>query len=141
MSETPPKTDLEKEIENQKTEAAEKPKVASIVTTTERSKVHPLKFEVEFDGTVYKEVPIKRCTAKEISEYNDVLRAYINSEANGMSPVPPWIDIPQEVYDAMDDDDNYHLEEAAVDFIPRRLMKFLQTAIDSESISETAEVT
>lgn len=141
MSETPPKNDLEKEIENQKSEAAKKQKVASIVTTTKRSKTHPLKYEVEFNGVVYKEVSIKRCTAKEISEYNDILRAYIDEEAQGMSPVPPWIDIPQEVYDAMDDDDNYDLEEAAADFIPRRLMNLLQTAIDNESMSETAEAT
>lgn len=139
MSETPPKT--EQEVETKKTEAVEEKKVASVVTTAKKTMTYKLKFPVEFDGDTFEEVPIRRCSAREISDYQDSLREFIDNGSVGMSPVPPWLVIPQEVFEAMDDDDNFDLEEASADFIPRRLLDLMQMAIQSASTSETAEAT
>lgn len=89
-----------------------KPK-ATIVSATPRSIQVPLKYPVEFDGKVWDEVMVRRVSGKEVE-------TFVAATINGEAVVPPMIECPLEVFEAMDDDDRLVLEEAAVPFSPRR---------------------
>lgn len=95
------------------TEPAEKP-VPRIVSGLTREKTYTLVWPVEFDGVVYTDIRIHRCSAAEID-------AWVDAVARGDRVTPPVIDIPVEVWDAMDADDQTDLDQAAMDFMPRRL--------------------
>lgn len=92
-----------------------KPPVARIVSPKEREKMVPLEYPVEFDGVLYEQVKVRRASGKEVQAYMDRMR---NGDANA---VPPMVDCPQEVWDAMDDDDQVTVDQAARPFWPRRL--------------------
>lgn len=112
------------------TAPAERP-VARIVTKLPREKIIPLDFPVEFDGTVYSEIVVKRLTGAEVALY------YERVQSGYRSPRPPTVDCPDEVYDALDDDDRYTVEAAAIDFLPRRLREGID-ALTSESTEESS---
>lgn len=78
------------------------------------TKTLQLTYPVEFDGRVYAEVNFHRMTGIEVRDF-----AMAISEGN--PPKPPCIDIPQEVYDALDDDDLFEVDKVVMDFLPRRL--------------------
>lgn len=87
---------------------------ARIVSSAPREKAVPLEYTVEFDGKTYTEVTLRRATGKQIEDYMDAL-------GRGERAMPPMMDFPMEVYDAMDDDDRFAVDEAVVPFLPRRL--------------------
>lgn len=92
---------------------AEKP-VARIVTTLPRKKVVKLTYPVEFDGRLYEVINIRRITGGEVADYTDRLQQRERL-------MPPVVDCPVEVYEAMDADDQFFVDEAAMDFLPRQL--------------------
>lgn len=92
---------------------------ARIVTTKKRSIVVPLDWPVEYDGKTYDSVTIRRVSGKEVEDYIDALKP---TGADGPDPLPPYINIPRPVWDAMDDDDQYEVDQQAKPFTPRRLL-------------------
>ena len=86
-------------------------KAARIVNPV--TKTIPLEYPVEFDGKVYTEISLRRMSGTEVA-------AYITQLAAGERVKPPVIDVPFEVYDALDDDDLFTIDKAVVDFFPRR---------------------
>lgn len=92
---------------------AEKP-VAKIVTTIPREKQIALTYPVEFDGQLYEIITIRRITGGEVADYVDRLK-------EGARLMPPVVNCPVEVYEAMDADDQDMVDEAAMDFLPHRL--------------------
>jgi len=105
--------------------------VAKIVSTRERERKIPLEFEVEYDGKTYTEVTVRRVTGKEIEDYMEVLAS------SKERIVPPMIDCPLAVYEAMDDDDRFAIDTAMRDFLPRRL----RVAAESGSVPHSGEST
>lgn len=100
--------------DDQKAVAAQPP-VARIKNPEGRSKRVPLVYPVEFDGVDWVDIEIRRCTGAEIT-------AYVNSMATGGEFVlPPVIQCPIEVWNGMDADDQFMVDEAAQAFMPRRL--------------------
>lgn len=92
---------------------AEKP-VARIVTKLPREKEVTLTYPVEFDGRLYETIRIRRITGGQVADYMDRLQ-------QGERIMPPVVECPVEVYEAMDADDQDMVDEAAMDFLPRRL--------------------
>ncbi len=90
------------------------PRAARIASEAPREKLVPLEYPVEFDDKTWTEVRIRRVTGKQVEEYMDAL-------GRNERPMPPMFDFPIEVYDAMDDDDRFAIDEAVVPFLPRRL--------------------
>lgn len=101
------------EVENRE-EGASAPPRAKIISPKERSKLVPLEFPVEFDGKVWSEVEVTRINATELEEYIGAVR-------RGEARMPPTVRCPVEVWEAMDADDQDAVDEAAMDFTPRRL--------------------
>ena len=96
------------------------PEKAQIVSPKERTAVVPLDWPVEFGGQVYETITIRRVSAREVEEFIEAISTHKDGEPNVKAPM---IDCPQEVYEAMDDDDRLRLEEALVPFLPRRLQQ------------------
>lgn len=91
------------------------PPVARIQSPKEREKLVPLEYPVEFDGTLWTEIRVKRITGREIEQYFESL-------GNGSAfKIPPVVDCPIEVWDAMDADDQDSVDTVARLFMPRRL--------------------
>lgn len=89
--------------------------VARIVSPKEREKFVDLDYPVEFDGVVYEKIRIQRITGKELEDYFDSL-------GTGKAfQIPPVVDCPVEVWDAMDADDQDSVDVVARAFMPRRL--------------------
>ncbi|ESW92914.1 hypothetical protein NKL07_21770 [Mesorhizobium sp. C280B] len=93
---------------------ADEVKVARVIGAAEREKMVPLEFPVEFEDKTWTEVKIRRVSGKEVEQYMDAL-------GRGERPIPPMFDFPLEVYEAMDDDDRFAIDEAVIPFLPRRL--------------------
>ena len=89
-------------------------KTARVVGGAPREKMVTLEYPVEFDGKTWTEVRIRRVTGKEVEEYMEAL-------GRNERPMPPMFDFPMEVYDAMDDDDRFAIDEAVAPFFPRRV--------------------
>lgn len=102
--------------------------VARIVSTKKRTIEVPLEWPVEFDGTLYESVTIRRITAKEVSDYLDALSSIDDVD---VAPLPPFIGVPKEVWDGMDDDDRYEVDQKAMDFMPRRLREVAESTPDT----------
>ena len=83
------------------TEEAE-PKIAQIVSPKARSVAIPMDWPVEFDGQTYESITIRRVSAREVEQYIEAISLHKDGEPNVKSPM---LDCPQEVYEAMDDDD------------------------------------
>ena len=99
--------------------------VARIVSPKEREKLVPLEYPVEYDGVLYEEIRIRRVTAQQVADFFAELR---KSES---FVLPPMIDCPVEVWQALDDDDQMAVDDAAKAFTPRRLkaaVKLIQEA-------------
>lgn len=106
------------EVEEQKTEQPEIP-VARITTTKERDRNVPLEYPVEFAGTLYETIHVRRVTGQQIAEFSNAMREAAQSGKE--LPIPPVIDCPLEVWNALDADDQAAVDEAAQAFMPRRL--------------------
>lgn len=88
--------------------------VARIVSPKVREQMVPLEYPVEFDGKTWTEIKVRRVTAGEVDAFMEELAA-------DKSIMPPVVECPREVYDAMDDDDRYEVDRVMMDFLPRRL--------------------
>ena len=104
------------EAEENKVEQPASPPVARIVATEAREKMVPLQWPVEFDGKLWTEIRVHRVTGKEVAAY------FTKMKEGDSSAVAPMVDCPQEVWDAMDDDDQDVVDTAARPFWPRRLI-------------------
>lgn len=91
------------------------PPVARIINPQGRSKSVPLQFPVEFDGKVWDAIEVRRCTGAEIKAY------FERMGEGGAFALPPVVQCPMEVWDALDADDQFVVDEAAQAFMPRRL--------------------
>ncbi len=101
---------------------SEPPKEARFINPEGRSKVVPLAYPVEVDVLVdgemqqqtWTEITVSRVTGKQVQEY-------IKKLADGENVLPPVLHCPPEVWDALDDDDQFTVDEEAKAFMPRRL--------------------
>lgn len=98
-----------------KPEEAKEPPVARIVNPEGRSKLVALQFPVEFDGKVWSAIEVRRCTGAEIKTYFEQMGS------GGDFVLPPVIQCPMEVWEALDADDQFFVDEEAQAFMPRRL--------------------
>ncbi|TVR06621.1 MAG: phage tail assembly protein [Salinarimonadaceae bacterium] len=104
---------------------AKVPAPPKLLGTLPREKVIDLQWPVEYDGVVYDKVTIRRLTGKETRDFMDLL------SSGGKTDMPPMIDVPLEVYEAMDADDQYACDEAAMDFLPRALREASDLALEA----------
>lgn len=91
----------------------------------ERSRVVTLEWPLEYDGREYRKIHIVRLTASEVAKFQEEIIALLERDKNARIRFPLYRDadgglIPDEVMDALDDDDKVVLEEAAMTFLPRR---------------------
>jgi len=93
-------------------------KEAKIVAPKERHIDVPLDWPIEFDGKTYDSVRIRRVTGREVEQFLSALAA---AKEGALLLPPPMLDCPIEVYDALDDDDRFKIEEAMLSFFPRRM--------------------
>lgn len=112
---------------------SKEPPVAKIVSSRERERKIPLEFEVAYDGRTYTEVTLRRVSGKEMEDYMDILAA---SKERVM---PPMIDCPMSVYEQMDDDDRFEIDQAMRDFMPRRLRATAESVSAPQSGESTLE--
>jgi hypothetical protein len=101
--------------------AEEGPKLAKIVTTKVIERFVDLDYPVEYDGTLYTAIRVHRVTGTAINEYVEKMGTPEES------PFPPAIDCPVPVWKAMDADDIDAVAEAAMDFLPRRMRKGIES--------------
>lgn len=106
----------------EETKAAPQPKFLKPVP---REKMVALDHPFEFDGVVYESVRVKRCSAADVVDFMESL-----PDLKGVV-VPPVVDMPAAAYAVMDDDDRERIEEASVDFLPRRLRTLLGLTLPS----------
>lgn len=100
-------------------------KPARIMSDRPRAKTVDLQWPVEFDGREYKSITLVRMTAGEVAAFQEEIEKLLNSNPDARVRFPLFRDdrgetIPDDVMDALDDDDRFALEEAAADFLPRR---------------------
>jgi hypothetical protein len=95
---------------------------AKVFYSGEYEKLVPLEWPIEFDGKVYNEIRVHRVSGKEVRDYLEALRT---SEANIL---PPMIDCPIEVWNALDADDHDAVDQAALEFTPKRLKAIFNAA-------------
>jgi hypothetical protein len=100
--------------ENKVEQPAEMPS-ARIVSPKEREKMVPLEYPVEFDGKLWTEIKVRRVSAQEVADYLELLKS------DQAFDIPPMVECPIEVWNALDDDDQLAVDEAARPFTPRRL--------------------
>ncbi|ACB96731.1 phage tail assembly protein [Beijerinckia indica] len=93
-----------------------------------RVKTIRLEYPLEYNGREYREISIARLTVKDVEEFieslktRDVRLPIYRDEAGDL--------IPEEVLDALDDDDLVTLEAAARDFLPRRFQGLSESGSD-----------
>lgn len=93
--------------------------VARITTTKERDRDVPLEYPVQFGDILYESIHIRRVTGQQIADFSNAMQEA--ARAGGELPIPPVIDCPVEVWNALDADDQAAVDEAAQAFMPRRL--------------------
>jgi len=98
-----------------KPEEAKEPPVARIVNPEGRSKLVPLQFPVEFDGTVWSAIEVRRCTGAEIKA------DFERMGEGGEFVLPHVLQCPMVVWWALHDDDQLLVDEESRAFMPRRL--------------------
>jgi hypothetical protein len=96
--------------------------VANFVGGPPREKMIPLEWPVDFDGKLWTEIRIRRASGNEVRDYLVALQA---SDADIL---PPMIDCPIEVWNALDADDHETIDLAAMEFTPKRLKAIFDAA-------------
>lgn len=91
-----------------------------------REQVVELDWPMEFDGKIYERVTIRRLTVAEIAAFTE----HAMKEGN---PWPAMFDLPREVLEALDPDDQDRIADVALDFLPRRL----RTLAESQAAEQT----
>lgn len=113
---------------------AEKPEIpeAKIVSDLPITVDVEIKFPVEFDGKVYSSITLRRPSAKEVSDY-------VGNTLEVKKPMPPGVDCPKEVWEAMVDDDQFEVNKRyEADFFPQRLKAWVVSLgenTDTQSVS------
>jgi hypothetical protein len=76
-----------------------------------------LEWPLEFGGKVYDSIIVRRPTASEVRVFHEQTEAWKSGD-----PVPrlPLYDVPSEVIEALDDDDDLRLGEVVQRFLPQR---------------------
>ena len=90
-----------------------------------RSKKIDLQWPVEFEGVEYRSINLVRLTAGDVARFHTELERLLKNEPDSTIRFPIFRDdagepIPGAVMDALDDDDKWELDQAALDFLPRR---------------------
>lgn len=93
-----------------------------------RSEVVPLEWPLEYDGKIWSEITVSRMNTAQIAEFIASLDGD-NSEKLRF----PMFDVPNEILDALDDDDATRVNEVVERFLPRRF----RGAREQEPASET----
>lgn len=83
-----------------------------------RTKTVALEWPLVVDGVEVTHVTLRRLTGGEVAAF---MKAVQEQDKDSPNPMWPNVDVSQEVYDAFDDDDRLKVDEAAMDFLPRRL--------------------
>lgn len=109
--------------------SAEKP-VAKFVGGRAREKVIPLEWPIEFNGVVYNEVTVRRCSGLEVSEY-------VMALATGNDALFPGISFPMEVYNSLDADDFDKVDTVVKDFLPQSFRQMAEQAPEASDNTST----
>lgn len=80
----------------------------------------PLTWPVIIDGMTYREVTIRRVNGRESRDYYASCMATLTHGTP--AAVYPGLDLPQSVWDQLDDDDVTAIDEAVEDFLPERFV-------------------
>lgn len=80
-----------------------------------RFRTVPLEWPIEYDGKTYSEITVRRMTTAEVVAFLE------QSEVEDGKPIFPMFDVPSEVINALDPDDDVTLGKAVNDFLPRAL--------------------
>ena len=86
---------------------------AKMVSMNGREKWVTLDYPVAFDGIIWEQIRVRRVTGEELNEYL--------KQAGQDFVLPPVVDCPIEVWNGMDADDQASVDEAAMEFMPKRL--------------------
>ena len=94
-------------------DAAKAPPVAKLIAKSKPLfRTIELEYPVDFDGTVYETITVRRMTGEEV-------RLFI--EGIEVDRRLPMFDVPSEVIGALDADDAEQINKAVMDFLPRAL--------------------
>lgn len=104
--------------------------IAKVIYTGDHEKLVPLEWPIEFDGKLWTEIRVHRVSGKAVRDYLDALRS---SEADIL---PPMIDCPLEVWNALDADDQHTVDLAAAEFTPKRLKAIFNAAAALDTASK-----
>lgn len=100
------------------TAAPTAPKTEFLAGPAPRSKTIPLRWPVIIDGVTYAEVTIRRVNGREAREYYAATMATLTSGVPAQ--VFPGFDLPQAVWEELDDDDVTTLDRELEAFLPER---------------------
>lgn len=98
--------------------------VAKFAQQRKRFRTVPLDWPIEYGGTVYKEVTVRRMTGQEVADF-------ISAAERGDNPSLPMFDVPKAVIDALDADDSDAINKAVHDFLPRSLRPEIEQSPNS----------
>lgn len=99
-------------------QAGAAPKATYFDGPTPRSRTIPLRWPFVLDGQEYREVTIRRITGIEAKRY---FQSIMQAILDGKDPmVFPGLDLPDEAWGALDDEDLSRIEEATEDFLTER---------------------
>jgi hypothetical protein len=108
-----------------------------------RFKSIKLKSPLAYAGKEYRTICIVRLTAAEVAKFQDELDALLRSDPDATLRFPIFRDetgagIPDIILNALDDDDKFELDKAAIDFLPRRFRAAPEPVSDQASGGDTA---
>lgn len=101
--------------------------VAQFLSDSPRSKTIELSWPTSFDGGNYQPITMIRLTAGDVARLEDELEVLLRDNPDAALRFPIFWDetgapVPEEVLDALDDDDRFELDRAAADFFPRQCL-------------------
>jgi hypothetical protein len=102
---------------------------AAFVDPAARRRSFPLKYPVTYGDKVFAEVRIQRLTVAEVAAFFEGVKG---GAAEGAT-LPFYRDaagdpLPPAVFDALDDDDAFAIEQGLADFLPRRVLAMTKGA-------------
>lgn len=105
------------------------PASVAFVDPLARQRTFELKYPVTIGGKVFAAVHLHRLTVAEVAAFFEGIKG--GAPDGAMLPFYRDVNgdaLPQEVFDALDDDDAYAIEQGLADFLPRRLLAVMQGA-------------
>ena len=94
------------------------PKAEFLEGPAPRSKTVPLKWPVMIDGVTYAELTIRRMNGREAQQYYAACMATLSYGTPAQ--VCPCLDLPQAVWEELDDDDVTAIDQEIEAFLPER---------------------